>query len=424
MAVDAWWLVWSLHHLLADGWSAARVLHEVLRLYEARSAGGPAELGPVRPYRDYVAWLGRQDAGAAERYWRGVLAGFAGATPLPADRPAAAGSPLRHARRNRALSPERTERLAALARRHQVTMNTVLQGAWGLLLSRYAGEEDVVFGTTVSGRPAELEGVEEMVGVFINTLPVRVRPVPGARLGAWLAGLQRDQAEAREYEYAPLLQVQGWSEVPRGTPLFESHFIFESFPVQRADGGAPRLRVAEGRGVEWNSYPLSLMAGPGPVLRLDLSYDGNRFDAGTIDRMLRHLDRVLEQMADDADPRLGDLELLGPDERRLVVETWNGTAAPYPAGSCIHALFEAQAARTPDAVAVTFGAESLTYRELDARANRLANHLRQRGVGPEVRVGLCMERSLEVMVGILGVMKAGGAYVPVDPAHPRSASAT
>ncbi|MFL5540990.1 MAG: condensation domain-containing protein, partial [Longimicrobiaceae bacterium] len=177
------WFVWSLHHLLTDGWTTSRVIREVFGLYRAWSTGEPVELRRVRPYRDYIGWLGRQDVDAAERYWRGVLAGFAAPTPLPADRVAAPGAALRHGKRTRVLPPEPSRRLGEAARAMQVTLNTVLQGVWGLLLSRWTGADDVVFGTTVSGRPAALEGVEEMVGLFINTLPVRMRVRGEARVG-------------------------------------------------------------------------------------------------------------------------------------------------------------------------------------------------------------------------------------------------
>jgi amino acid adenylation domain-containing protein len=418
---EAWWVVWNQHHLLLDGWSTSRVVAEVFRLYGAWAAGDTVELKRPRPYRDYIAWVERQDAGAAERHWRGVLEGFAAPTPLPADRPAEPGAAPRYDRRSALLSPEATTRLEEAARRHQVTLNTLLQGAWGILLSQYAGEDDVVFGITVSGRQAELEGVEEMVGLFINTLPVRMRARGGERVGAWLGGVQRAQAEAREYEYAPLVQVQGWSQVPRGTPLFESLMVFENYPVERAGGGGgagPRLRVTGSRAVEWTNYPLTLVAAPGTRLLLALSFDEGRFDATTGERVLRHLERLLERMADGADRPLAELELVDAAERRKVVEEWNRTAAPYPADRCIHHLFEAQAARTPGAAAVVHGGRSVSYRELDEGANRLARHLRGLGVGPEVRVGICLERSPELLVAILGVMKAGGAYVPADPAHP------
>ncbi|HEX2207374.1 MAG TPA: non-ribosomal peptide synthase/polyketide synthase [Longimicrobium sp.] len=426
VADDARWFVWSQHHLLLDGWSSARVKSEVFELYHAWRTGRPVTLGRPRPFRDYVAWLGRQDADAAGRYWRGVLEGFTATTPLPADRPAPSGAAVRHARRSVVLSADRTRRLDEAARRMHVTLNTVVQGMWGVLLSRYAGEEDVVFGSTVSGRPAGLDGVEEMVGMFINTLPVRLRVRGDARLGAWLARLQRAQAEAREYEYAQLVQVQGWSEVPRGTPLFESHYIFENFPVARGrgDGGAgaeaedeAALRVTRTHGVEWNTYPLSLLVGPGRELLLDLSYDENRFDSGSIHRMLDHLDRLLEQAAADPERPLSRLELMTRTERERVLG-WNRTTSKYPADRCIHQLFEAQAEKTPGATAVLFGDDAMSFRELDERANRLANYLRGLGVGPEVRVGICLERGMEVLPAILGVMKAGGAWVPMDSGFP------
>jgi amino acid adenylation domain-containing protein/non-ribosomal peptide synthase protein (TIGR01720 family) len=419
---EAYCISWSIHHLLLDGWSSSRVMNEVMRLYGAWSAGQSVELAPVPPFRDYIAWLERKDPGAGERYWRGVLAGFAAPTPLPVDRPAAPGAELRHAREQRVLSPGLTQRLAEAARVRQVTVNTLVQGAWGLLLSRYAGEDDVVFGATVAGRPVELDGVEQMVGLFINTLPVRMRVPGGAGLNAWLAELQRTQAEAREHSYAPLVNIQGWSEVQRGTPLFDSLVIFENFPVARsgmdeAAHTAPRLRFTGARAVEWTNYPLSLMAAPGRELQFTLSYDARRFEGRSIVRMLDHLQRVLEQMADDGDGPLDALTLLDPTERGQVVEAWNRTAGPYP-HVCIHELFEAQVRATPDAAAVVFGQDTLTYAELDAHANRLAHALRGRGVGPEDRVALCLERGLDLLPVFFGILKAGAAYVPLDPTHP------
>jgi amino acid adenylation domain-containing protein len=415
----AHWFAWSLHHAVADGWSTSRVLDEVLGLYRAWSAGREAAPAPARPFRDFAAWLAERDADAAERYWRGVLAGFESPTPLGIDRPAVPGAAPRHANRRVTLSAERTRGVQEAARRMRVTPGTLLMGAWGLLLSRYAGEDDVVFGTTVSGRPAELEGVEEMVGLFINTLPVRMRTPGGARLGAWLAGVQRAQAEAREYDYAPLAQVQACSEVPRGTPLFESLYVFENHPVADApaQGEDAGLRVTGGRAVDWSTYPLCLTSAPGRELLLDLAYDEGRIDGDAAGRLLKHLARLLEQM-DDPRVRLGDLVLTAPAERRRMLEEWNDSARDVPRGACIHHLFAAQAARTPDAAAVVHPDGALSYRELDARANRLAHHLRALGVGPETRVAICVQRGPDMALAILGVLKAGGAYVPLDPAHP------
>ncbi|HKP76952.1 MAG TPA: condensation domain-containing protein, partial [Longimicrobiaceae bacterium] len=318
------WFVRSQHHLLTDGWASNRVADEVFRAYRASVAGTVAELPSVRPYRDYVAWLQRQDPAAAERYWRGVLAGFTAPTPLGVDRPALESGG-RHRRHTVLVAFERTRRLEEAARRRGVTLNTLLQGAWALLLSRYSGEADVVFGATLSVRPAELEGVDEMVGLFINTLPVRVRVPSGERLDAWLGDLQRAQAEAREFDYAALVQVQAWSEVPRGTPLFESLFIFENYPAHGdADDAAAEPRVVEGLSGEQSTYPLTLMAAPGDELLLVLSYDDARFGAIAIERMMAHLELVLDQACDPEDRPLSTLVIL-PEAERRQLEARNDT---------------------------------------------------------------------------------------------------
>ncbi|HVH12494.1 MAG TPA: amino acid adenylation domain-containing protein, partial [Longimicrobium sp.] len=258
------------------------------------------------------------------------------------------------------------------------------------------------------------------VGLFINTLPVRMRPRGDARLGEWLAGVQRGEAGAREHEYAPLAHVQGWSDIPRGTPLFEIHYVFENFPEDRADIGdaGAELRLSDVRVVEWITYPLSLVAVPGRQIGLRLGYDGNRLRAGDAERVLGQLVRLLEQFADDAARPLHAFSLLDEAERRRVVEEWNRADPAPPPAHTLHQRFEAQAERSPGAVALVFGEQTLTYAELNARANRLAHRLLRQGVGPEVRVGICLERGLEMIVAILAVLKAGGAYVPLDPGYP------
>jgi amino acid adenylation domain-containing protein len=419
VAADAHWFVWNHHHLLGDGWSGSRVMAEVWRIYAGSADGAKVELAPVRPYRDFVAWLAAQDPDAAERHWRGVLAGFAAPTPLGVDRPAVAGAAPRNARRL-ALAADASAKLQETARGLRVTLNTLLQGAWGLLLSRYSGEDDVVFGTTVAGRPAELEGADEMVGLFINTVPVRMRTGAYDRLGPWLAGLQRAQARSSEFEHAPLAKVQEWSDVPRGTSLFETLFVFENHPVQAGStGGADAgVRATRAVSVDWTTYPVCLTAHPGRELVLELAFDEARLDAGAAERMLGHFARLLEQVHGAADRPIAELVLLGEDERRLVVEEWNRTARGFPRGARIHDLFAAQAARTPHAPAAVHDALTLTYAELDARANRVARHLLALGVRTETRVAICVERGPDLGVAILGALKAGAAYVPLDPAYP------
>ncbi|HEX7240019.1 MAG TPA: amino acid adenylation domain-containing protein, partial [Longimicrobiaceae bacterium] len=417
---EAHHLVWTHHHLVLDGWSLSLLFGDVLALYAAYARGESPRPGAARRYREYVAWLERRDRSRAECYWREALAGFEAPTPLPGARATRSGEK-GHGVAGLRLSAERTEALREQARRRGVTLNTVVQGAWALLLSRYAGEEDVVFGATVSGRPAELAGAEETVGMFINTLPVRVRLRAEAGLGEWLAQLQREQVEAREHEHAPLADVQRWSEVPAGESLFESLVVFENYPVDRAleeaQGRLGGVRVRRSLGREQASYPLVLVAQADTGLRAELRYDRGRVEAGAAGAMLGQLETVLEAVAADSGQPLGAVSLLRGSERAQLLEAWSATAPAYPR-ACVHEQVSARARRTPGATAVVFEGESLTYAELERRAGRLASRLRRLGVGPEVRVALCADRSADLVVAILGILRAGGAYVPVDPAYP------
>jgi amino acid adenylation domain-containing protein len=410
--------VWSHHHVLLDGWSLPVLLKEVMTLYQACRREEEPRLEEARPFRDYVAWLQMQDLKAAEAYWRKALAGFGSPTPLVVDRPASRPPRPDDYRLERIRLPRAVAaRLRALARRHQLTLNTVLQGAWALLLGRYSGEEDVVFGGVVSGRPADLAGSETMVGLFLNTLPVRVRLPQREPLAEWLKRLQEGQVEMRQYEYAPLVQVQEWSEVARGTPLFDSIFVFENYPLdQELLERAGDLEIRDLRAVEWTHYPLNVVVPPGPELSIQITYDARRIDPAAIRRMLGHLETLLEGMAAGPERRLCDLPMITIAER-----AWLEERNPPRAGAaeaCLHELFETQVARSPDAIAVVCEGVRVTCDELNRRANRLARRLRDRGVGPEARVAICLPRSIEMVVAILAILKAGGAYVPLDPAYP------
>ncbi|HEX5748907.1 MAG TPA: non-ribosomal peptide synthase/polyketide synthase [Archangium sp.] len=416
----AYRFVFSHHHILLDGWSVPLLIKQVFVLYESLVRGFTPRVEQSRPYGDYIEWIQERGLEESERFWRRSLAGFSEPTALGRGFPGLDGSPVSgRASRRIHLSAATTEALNALARQQGLTLNTVVQGAWALLLGHHAGTKDVVFGTTVSGRPPELSGVEGMVGLFINTLPVRVRLPADEPVVTWLKNLQAWLLEMRQHEHSPLVKVQRWSDVPPGTPLFESLLVFENYPVDAAlTASLPSLEVRDVRAVEADHHPLTLTAVPGRELRLELAHECARFDAAHIERMLGQLRHLLESMATWPERPLAGLPLLSERERHQLLVEWNDTRADYPRGRCIHQLVEAQVERTPDAVAVEFEGQRLTYRELDRRANQLAHALRERGVGPETRVGLCVERSLEMAVGLLGILKAGGAYVPLDPGYP------
>jgi amino acid adenylation domain-containing protein/non-ribosomal peptide synthase protein (TIGR01720 family) len=418
IAPDAYYFVWSRHHLLLDGWSGSEVIKEVFAFYAAYSRNTKLELPPARAFGDYIGWLQKQDLAQAESFWRKSLNGFSTPNIFKTSQPHSEKDATPGHERHR-LSTELTETLRNFARRHKLTLNTLVQGAWAILSSRYSGDDDVLFGATVSGRPPDLPGVESIVGLFINTLPVRVNTSSDLPLVEWLQQLQEQQIEARQYDYSPLVSIQGWSDVPRQTPLFESLLVYENYPVDTSlEAPQTSFSISDVRSTELTNYPLVLVAGAGATLFLSLVYDQNRFAVETVTRVLTHLESLLENIAAHPHERVDAVTMLTHEEQHRLITEYNDTRADYPREICVHQCFEARAGATPDAVAVVYEDEQLTYRELNARANQLAHYLQRQGVGPEVRVGVCVERSLHMVVAVLGILKAGGAYVPLDPAQP------
>ncbi|MFY9555517.1 MAG: amino acid adenylation domain-containing protein, partial [Blastocatellia bacterium] len=412
--------IWSYHHLVMDGWSQPLVLKEVLAFYDAFCNGRELDMPIGRPFRDYVDWLQRQDLVRAREFWRNTLKGFTVPTRIRVPRVIQDSRSQGEAQgeyRMR-LSAETTSSLQTLARQNQLTMNTLVQGAWALLLSRYSGESDVVFGAVVSGRPADLAGVETMTGNFINTLPVRVQIPPDKQLIPWLKGIQEQQAEARQYEYSPLAEIQRWSEAPRNSQLFESILAFENYPVDRLMRQGPASRRASiHHAGERTNYPLTVVVAPDEQFAVRFDFDGRQFGSATIARMAGHLRALLEAFAASPQQRVALLPMLTRAERSRLLGL--NPETHFPVRGCLHELFEIQAEISPDRIAVTFEQEQITYKELNERANQLAHYLKQLGAGADMRVALYLDRTIEMIVAILGVLKAGAAYVPLDPAYPK-----
>ncbi|MEU3648453.1 non-ribosomal peptide synthase/polyketide synthase [Lentzea sp. NPDC034063] len=411
-------VLWTFHHVLLDGWSVFRVLSDVFDAHAALSGGRPPTPSSRRPFREYLRWLAEQDHDAAETYWRQVLASYEAPATLPYERTPAQ----RYATRSSEWLPfelgaDETSRLRDMAQHNGLTVNTVVQGAWALLLSRYSGRQDVCFGATVSGRPADLPGVDDITGIFINTLPVRVDVDETAALADWLRELQAAQAESRRFDFVSLGKLQGWSGLPSGADLFDSILVFENYPINDEAAAVRGLRLRALSAVETTNYPLSVVVSPGERLSVEFGYDPQLFDGASVERIAGHLTRVLELVAADPSILLGQIDVLTERERDQVLVEWNDTARDVP-GLTLAELFEGQVARTPEAPAVVFGDSALSFAELDARANRLAHVLIGRGVGPEEIVALVLPRSVDIVVAQLAVAKAGGAYLPVDPAYP------
>ncbi|MFE2451816.1 amino acid adenylation domain-containing protein [[Kitasatospora] papulosa] len=404
-------LLVTAHHLLLDGWSFALLFQELFAVYSR--AGGTAGLPPVRPYRDYLAWLARQDRAGAERHWAMALEGIAEPTFV-----ASADSPSGPPPEEVAvlLPSETTALLTAYARRNHVLLNTVCQGIWAILVGSLTGRDDVVFGSTVSGRPAELAGADSMIGMLINTVPVRVRLDPAASLGALFEQIQAGRAASLDHDHLGLTEIQRVTGLP--TALFDTNVVFDNFPMHdyKVDSPDGELEV----GVTFRDsahYPLTLAVEPGERLALRLHYRPDLFTADRAAELADRLVLLLEQVAENPDRPLSALTLLSPEQHDRVVRTWNATAVELPEVTLAD-LWSQQVRRTPEATALVASDERLSYAELDRRVELLAAQLAHRGAGPDRVVAVALPRSVELVVAILAVVRAGAAYLPVDLDHP------
>ncbi|MDD9945598.1 MAG: amino acid adenylation domain-containing protein, partial [Myxococcales bacterium] len=404
-------VLFSRHHILLDGWCTARLLGELLQVYQARSRGTQLHLPQVPPYRDFIAWWMQQDSAAHSGYWQQQLAGVRAPTPLPlaAQHPSdASGTHQVQA----ALSREQLDALRAFAAAYDLTLNTLCQGAWALLLWRSSGAREVLYGVTVAGRPAELPRSDEMMGLFINSLPLRIACPSELGLVPWLQTLQTLNSELRQHEHSSLLQLQAQAR-KRGLrgPLFDSLFVFENYPLDSAlstltDGQAGGLVVDHAESRDLTHYGLTLVATPAEQLSLSLQYDTSRYSKAQAQRVLGLYQQLLQAIPDKHDTRLAQLSLATTPLLHPRQHSVSGTLVD---------AFTERVRHAPQATAVRFGNDLLTYAQLDGRANALAHNLRELGVGPEVRVGLRVPRSLELVVAVLGILKAGGCYVPIEP---------
>jgi amino acid adenylation domain-containing protein len=430
---DSYYFVWSHHHLLMDGWCLPIILKEVFTFYQAFCQGQVLHLPTPRPYRDYLAWLQKQDISKAKAFWQQQLQGFTTPTPFQIDKHSEGShqelTQEHYQEQTIHLSNSVTAALQALVRTHHLTMNTLVQGAWALLLSRYSGFENVVFGVTVSGRPPSLTGVETMVGLFINTLPIRVFISPESQVLPWLQQLQATQVECETYSYTSLVDIQAWSEVPTGVPLFESLLVFENYPIDQSLEAEKiaGLAVHDIQSFDKTNYPLTLEATVnGDKLELTILYTANRFEADAISRMIGHLKTLLEGMIIQPETRqLRDIPLLTVAEQQQFL-AWNDTAKNYPLDKTFIKLFDEQVEKTPERIAVVFENQQLTYQALNTKANQLAHYLiniqadTDNGslITDNCLVGIYLERSLSMLISILGILKTGSAYLPLDPLYP------
>ncbi|MEU6221503.1 amino acid adenylation domain-containing protein [Streptomyces sp. NPDC047022] len=414
-------LVFTGHHIVLDGASLALVMDDLVAVYEALRVEGAAvpgfrPAGPVVRLEDYAVWLAGQDTAAAEEGWGTALAGVEEPTlVVPDAEPDRTPVPAEEIRVT--LEPERTAALAAAARSRSLTLNTVVQAAWAVTVGQLTGRDDVVFGTTVSLRPAELPGVEGLAGLLINTVPVRVRLDAAEPLERLLARVQDEQSALSPHHHLGLAALGKATGLDR---LFDTSTVFENHSgaagsAQGREAAGLTVRAAGSYGA--THYPLTLIAEPGERLTLRLAHRPDLVDHATARTVVERAVRFLGAFAAAPHAPLATVDLLSPAERTLVLRDWNASEAPY-ADTTVHRRFAVQAARIPDAVALTGSAGTLTYGELDARSDELAQRLIALGLRAEERVAVLQERSPELIVSLLAVLKAGGAYMPLDARSP------
>ena len=409
----------SNHHIILDGWSNPILFSKLFEFYHTYTSAGVESFSEPVPYGRYIQWIYNQDESVAAHYWTSYLEGLQEIAPLPLlnfDQKREGQPRELYSGYSKELSKEFSEDLRAFAKAQKSTLNTLLETGWGILLGKLTGSDDVVFGSVGSGRQIEVEGMEDMVGLFINTLPVRIRNISGQTLSELLTFQQEATLERGLYGYSPLSSVQQWSGFSKG--LFDTLFVMENYPIGDKGSKSSELELSLVEAQEQPHYVLNVVWVQGETLQLSINYDLHYYQEEQIERIVTYYLTTLQQIIGESTITTSDIDLLTPEDRERLLVDFNNTKVDYPKDICIHELFEEQAKKTPDNIAVVFEGQELTYQELEKRSKQLAIYLQKQGVGSDTLVGICMDRSLEMIVGILGILRAGGAYVPIDPSYP------
>src|SRR5213594_4160281 len=417
-------LLLIVHHIVSDGWSVGVLVRELGVLYEAYAAGKESPL-PELPiqYADYAEWQREYLQGEVLEeqleYWRKQLGGELPVVELPGDHVRPAVRSYRGAQQELRVSREVTEKLKQMSQKEGATLFMTLLAAFDVLLARYSGQEELVVGTPIANR-TRVE-TEELIGCFVNTLVLRVDTSGNPRFCELLRRVKQVALEAYAHQDVPfeklVEELQPKRDLSR-TALFQVMFVLQNVPMAEMKlEGLTLSEVEIDRQVAKFDLTVTMWETEEGLTGV-VEYNTDLFEAGTMERLVGHWERLLEGIAKNAEQRVWELPLLGEAERRQVVEEWNQTESAFPTTKCLHELIEHQASVSPDSIAITFGEQSLNYAELNVRANQLAHYLRSRGVRSETLVGVLLERSLDMLVGLLGILKAGGAYVPLDPAYP------
>ncbi|MED1944045.1 MULTISPECIES: tyrocidine non-ribosomal peptide synthetase TycB [Brevibacillus] len=419
MSESEYQIIWSFHHILMDGWCFSIIFDDLLSVYLSLKNGTPISLDPVQPYSQFIRWLEKQDKEASLAYWRDYLEQFEQQTSLPRFGKSSSNAFL-PAQYRFALDRNLTQQLSAIASQNQVTLPTVIQSLWGILLQSYNGTNDVLFGSVVSGRPTEIVGIDKMVGLFINTIPFRIQAKNDQTFVDLIKDVHQRTLQSQPYEHVPLYDIQNNSVLKQD--LIDHLMVIENYPLvealqKKAATQQVGFAISEVEMFEPTNYDMTVMVMPKEEISMRFDYNAAAFDEAFIQKMAGHLKQIAACVANNPKVTLQQVTLLTETEKQQLMARNLDTSAAYPTKT-MHELFMEQVERTPEQVAVVFGEQHLTYRELDEKSNQLARFLRGKGIAADSLVGTMMDRSIEMIVGILGVLKAGGAFVPIDPELP------
>ncbi|AZH29547.1 non-ribosomal peptide synthetase [Paenibacillus sp. M-152] len=413
-------LIWISHHIIMDGWCLRTVAKDFFEIYTSLRDDTPLTLEPVYPFSSFIQWLKRQNKEEAAAYWNHFVDDFENETVVPGYT-RSVDSSFQAEQLICTWGEQLTQGMEQIAKQNRVTVSTLFQTVWGLLLQAYNNSNDVIFGSVVSGRPDEIPGIENMIGLFINTIPVRIKSSAELRFSDLLTSIQDSLMESNRYSYFSLADIQAHSVLKQN--LIQHIVAFENFPVSEelvdTEVKSKSLRVGKVEDIEQTNYDLNVIVMPGRELEIKFSYNALTYNKNAIKQLAAHLIQIMEQVIQNPNIRVSEIDLLTAEEKQQILFEFNDTRRPYPSDHTIHRAFKEQAEKTPEAVAVLFEDCELTYRELNIKANQLASKLRKLGVVSETIVGILTERSPEMIIGILGILKAGGAYLPLEPSYPQ-----
>ncbi|MBN2862736.1 MAG: amino acid adenylation domain-containing protein, partial [Bacteroidales bacterium] len=412
-------IIWSYHHILMDGWCMGIIISEFLQIYDSITNGEPVDLQRVVPYYEFINWLEKQDKTKAADYWRNYLDGFVNRSLIPNRRQLKCDG-YKVKEYCFSLGEELTGKLEGLAKEVNVTLNTVFQTIWAVILQVYNGQRDVIFGSVVSGRPSSIEGIETMIGLFINTIAVRIRCSGTDKFSTVLQKIQAEALESEKYHYLPLAEIQAETEFKQ--ELMDHIIVFENFPVEKMVSDSKQsdmdLEITGIETFDQTSYDFNIVLSHEKALNIKFSYNSNCYEASFLDQIKEHILSTAKNVAEKPDIMIQDLSILSDRERVLLLDGFNKTKREYPENQTMIEPFTEQVSKIPDNIALVYESKKMTYRELDLVSNRLANQLRKKGIGPGFVVGIMWERSFEMIISIFGILKSGAAYFSIDPNYP------